>query len=149
MWCLSSPFTKTQGFKCYFAASDVTVCSNSAGILQSGTSLHVASSWLARLSCWALPFQGRLCPAMVSSTWLILSPRGKSIQKGASLGKFCFFCFFLFDYVDSNIVFFFLFCLANHSVEVIGKREIIKELTLYVALWWCSIHRWEPLELLV
>lgn len=75
-------------------AADVTVvCPNCADILQSGTSLQVASSRLAHLVCWALPYQGRLCPAMASSTWPILSPREKNIQRGASLGKFCFFFF--------------------------------------------------------
>lgn len=96
MWRLSSPIPKGLGFRCYFAKLMFQSVPNCAGILQPGTSLHVASSWLASLNCWALPFQGRLCPAMVSSTWLILSPRGKSIQKGASLGKFSYVFFYFF-----------------------------------------------------
>lgn len=113
------PKVKASGIFCSTGAADVTaVCSNCADILQSGTSLHVASSWLARLNCWALPFQGRLCPAMASLTWLIPSPRGKSIQRGASLGKFCLFLLlFLFDYEVSNRFSW----LTHHNLKVIGK----------------------------
>lgn len=70
-------------------AQGVTVlCWNCADILRSGTCPHVASLWLARLRCWAPLFQGMSCPPMDSSTWQILSPRGKNIQRGASLGEF-------------------------------------------------------------
>lgn len=44
---------------------------------------------------------------------------------------------------------FFFFCLSHHNVKRIGKTYMINELKPHVALWWCSIHRWEPLELLV